>query len=295
MGHALTIMDQQPDELFQACRFGKVKQVKRIVMNGSADLNKCSLWKLPTEAGGPCELISVTPLYMAVVKNHPAIVKCLTKAGARVDMPFHGGTLLGLTASMGFIEVARVLMKAGADCNTAVEGGWGPLHLAAGEGHSEMVRCLLEGGSDVNFLSPDGSTPLGAAALEGSDDVARILIAAGADVEKLSERQGVGTLTPLWLAAENGHTSVVRVLLNAGARPDNAGTALQGCTPLLIGAVKGHMEVVRILLEGGADITGGEGPWVSPLFQAASCGHVDVVEFLLSQGATDLDALVGVL
>ena len=55
---------------------------------------------------------------------------------------------------------------------------------AAGAGHIEVARLLLEAGADEDMASTFGATALRCAAEEGHVAVARLLLEAGADKRK---------------------------------------------------------------------------------------------------------------
>jgi len=59
----------------------------------------------------------------------------------------------------GHIEVAQVLLAAGADLNTTNRDGT-PLHFAAYKGRAEVAQILLAAGADVNVRDKFGCTPL---------------------------------------------------------------------------------------------------------------------------------------
>jgi ankyrin repeat protein len=55
------------------------------------------------------------------------------------------------------------------------------LHHAAGRGHVDIAELLLAAGATVDKRAHDGSTPLHEAALGGHLKIVRLLVAAGAD------------------------------------------------------------------------------------------------------------------
>ena len=63
----------------------------------------------------------------------------------------------------GHLDVARLLIEAGADIDKAVDGGYTPLYIASQEGHLEVVKTLLDSGADATLATKDGVTPLKAA------------------------------------------------------------------------------------------------------------------------------------
>jgi len=77
----------------------------------------------------------------------------------------------------------RLLLRKGADVNTANIVGNTALHAACSRGHSEIIRLLIEHGANVNARNNSGLTPLHRACREGKPAAARLLMASGACVE----------------------------------------------------------------------------------------------------------------
>jgi ankyrin repeat protein len=87
-----------------------------------------------------------SPLMMAALKGHTALVKELIARGADVNKP-----------------------------------GWAPLHYAATGGHLDVMELLLENYAFIDAESPNGTTPLMMAAMYGSTAAVKLLLDAGAD------------------------------------------------------------------------------------------------------------------
>jgi ankyrin repeat protein len=146
-----------------------------------------------------------------------AAVKALLDAGARVDeVDVWGGTALRSALGSNNVDVAQVLLDAGADVNNYIDGPMGDSHgntlLAEAvfwyslTNDPTMIALLLERGADVNYRSPspfrgmcgaagypectfEGQTALTRAAANGLYDVVRLLLDHGAD-PNLSRRDG---------------------------------------------------------------------------------------------------------
>ena len=87
-----------------------------------------------------------SPLMLASLKGHTALVKKLIARGADVNKP-----------------------------------GWAPLHYAATSGHLEIIEVLLEHHAFIDAQSPNGTTPLMMAAHYGTPAAVKLLLEQGAD------------------------------------------------------------------------------------------------------------------
>jgi ankyrin repeat protein len=93
-----------------------------------------------------------SPLMMASLKGHAALVKKLIARDAHVNKP-----------------------------------GWAPLHYAATGGHLEIMRILLEEHAFIDAESPNKTTPLMMAAHYGSTAAVQLLLEEGADATMRNE------------------------------------------------------------------------------------------------------------
>ena len=72
--------------------------------------------------------------------------------------PDFGQTALWWTALHGNLDMAEVLIRAGADVDLADKDGWVPLSVAAFYGHVDVVKALLSAGADPSKEVEDGDT-----------------------------------------------------------------------------------------------------------------------------------------
>lgn len=83
-----------------------------------------------------------TPLMEASREGHIQVVKCLIKAGAKVNAKTEETqeTALTLSACGGFTDVVSILVEGGADIEL---GASTPLMEAAQEGHYPIVKYAI--------------------------------------------------------------------------------------------------------------------------------------------------------
>jgi ankyrin repeat protein len=132
-----------------------------------------------------------TALTYAVFQNDPLLVSYLLQASANPNSfaeTSMRSTALDIAVSMGSVEIALLLCKAGAELNGERSE---LLQRAAQRGDAEMVAVLLDYGAeidhiptqcDLDWLKPR-STALHEACSSGSRAVILMLIERGADIE----------------------------------------------------------------------------------------------------------------
>jgi ankyrin repeat protein len=69
-------------------------------------------------------------------------------------------TPLHWAASIGQLEIVKLLLEHAKDRNSADKNGETPLHIAESNGQLEIVKLLLEHAKDKNPAAKDGKTGL---------------------------------------------------------------------------------------------------------------------------------------
>jgi uncharacterized protein len=173
----------------------------------------------------------------------------------------HSKTGLHWAAKNDRLEVARVLLDAGADIEARTCWGASPLDWAATMGSSRVAQLLLSRGAT-------GFTLIQAAAL-GKLDHVKAALASGGDLSihrRTAAPQAPDDHWPadsahilgdvlgdaLYAAARNGHRAVVEYLLECGAGIDAKGVF--GGTGLHWAAINGHAGTVVLLIARGANL-----------------------------------------
>jgi ankyrin repeat protein len=119
--------------------------------------------------------------------------------------------------ALGDAKIAREMLQAGADPNKPCKEGFDgvtPLVMTVGVSRSvEVASLLLDAGADVNDEWSEDTTPIFETTADQFYDLAKLLVTRGANV---NVRMGNG-LTPLMFAARNGASKCVELFLDAGA------------------------------------------------------------------------------
>ncbi|RUS75226.1 hypothetical protein EGW08_017016, partial [Elysia chlorotica] len=161
-----------------------------------------------------------------------------------------------------------------------------PLHYAAKHGFVEIADLLVKFGAEVNAklsVSEKQSTPLMLAAASGHLSMARLLVENGAVVEQ-QDRMGC---TALVYACKNGATSVLTYFLRLGAQADRADNS--GNTPIHYAAAYGWLLTLRTLLDAGVDPNVHNMWRTTPVSVAYLKSHFGIVQELLTCGKVDID------
>ena len=184
----------------------------------------------------------------------------------------------------GFVDDVAKQIADGADVNERVAGRGTPLILAATYGHLEIATLLLDAGADVNrreTRSPRDlmRTPLTAAARNGHLEIAELLLDNGARVDAAP----TGDATALMEAADNDHEGIVALLLDRGA---DVNLAIDGDGNAIIAAARGgNVDIAIRIVAAGANVNDGVPGDGNALIMAVRAGDRAMVEYLLSQGA----------
>ena len=208
-----------------------------------------------------------TPLHIVAAMVEEAtmsvnIAKALINAGANLNPQLGrpntfafgvGRTPLHTASSVNHIEMARLLIKHGANVNAKDESDNSPLHLAIYEGHGKLAKLLIESGAYVDSRNYNGNLPIQVAAFAGLPEVIKLLIEAGSPV---NDQDQVGD-TPLHDAALQGQVEAAQVLLEAGADVNIKNNA--GKTPLDLARQHGHGNVAAVLQAAGGSASGAPG------------------------------------
>ena len=253
-----------------------------------------------------------TALMYAARAGHADIAAALLAAGAQPNVATRLGAAPPFippnsVAGFGFgVGILRGGVPADRGRREPAQGGMTPLHYAARHNNVEVAKLLLKAGASIDAREANDITPLLMAISNNNMQAAHLLLASGADVNA-TDWYG---RTPLWEAVnvrnlyvhnatfKNGIDrppvlELIRALLAAHANV-NARTKetppfrnhlleitgslewvdFTGQTPFLTAALAGDVTVMKLLLENGADPKINTFQGTSPLMAAAGVNWV---------------------
>jgi ankyrin repeat protein len=289
-------------------RSGSVESVK-LLLTQDADVNARDVRR------------GQTALMWAASRQHPEVARVLTEYGAdanlKTKMPDDVTPREFITYGVKKRDPTRTDIIGDDEVHleiTSSQGGFSALMFAARKGDIEMAKILVAAGADVNVSSAEYGNALVVAAVNNNKDFAQFLLSQKAD-PNVNDRWG---FTPLHYSLHSGinvmSTSrksiptdinwhkpnmpeLVESLLQHGADPNTrvihgfppfntpayartTGNAMPeirqpGATPFLLAAASFDVSLMRLLVSHGADplLTTDEG--TTPLMLAAGMGRHD--------------------
>jgi ankyrin repeat protein len=247
----------------------------------------------------------------AAMEGNKDAVRSLVQRKADVNAPqVDGTTALHWAVEANDLEMADVLIRAGANVSVTNREGVMPMQLAAMNGNAAMLERLIKAGAKVNApLDPSGDTALMMAARTGKADAVKVLLDNSAQVDA---KETWGDTTALMWAVAEGHHAVVKLLIDRGADvnartkfvPSATGRGFEGATPvagkpnqaveehssglltpLMFAAREGDLESARLLVAARAQVNVTDGDGKNALALAIFNGGYDFASFLIDNHA----------
>jgi ankyrin repeat protein len=217
----------------------------------------------------------VSPIALAAIEGRKDVIPVLLSGGVAVDV--------FAAAAMGDAQRVTTFVRSNpALVQERTFDGKTPLHFSRGV---EVAQVLLTAGAEIDAIDDAGVTPLQWISNTGKHKpVCRYLIAQGAkaDASDIFWACSYGDVAAVLRFLE-ADASLVHA-----RRPPGPGihTSWVGRTPLHEAAVRGEAEIGRLLIERGADVNARGGNHdATPLHIAAVCGHRELVDLLLRANA----------
>jgi len=287
------------------------QEIATLMLDHKADPNGC--WLLPRSKGRSSRGTSSTKervippcvIEYAVSSQSPRFLRLVIDRGARVKGGA-GARALAAAANAGNMEMARMLVEAGAPVNDVPESGSDlgsktpALGAAIAGGHEDMIAYVRALPGAREFAAPSRASGLASAvsrwiggqggltaaeqsfmsaAQTGDVEALEAAIAEGVQVDRL----GDDGKSALIRASGAGHVAAVELLLKAGADPSLMNG---GVTALHVAATDGHLEVIRVLVQAKANVNRRSSDTSdTPLMAAVKAEKPEVVRALIDAGA----------
>lgn len=236
----------------------------------------------------------LSPLMVASIKDHPAVVDLLLEHGADMSHTHKmtGYNSLHMCTVLGHNECVVKHIQRIASINSQTSDGISSLHIAAFNGHKELVKVLVHGGANVNIQATTMLSLMDNAFLDESAihsifvGIKSLMVTRDVDIVELLLVHGANPITmysklnALNLAAYNGYKDIVEVLLEHGT----SNTSM-GISPLSTAAMSTHQhsyEIMNTLLQ-YEDINNRDPYYddATPLMMAIIHGNLKMVQLLL--------------
>lgn len=152
------------------------------------------------------------------------LLKRLIAEGLDVNANFGMGTPLKYAAWGGHRDAVQFLLERAAKVDAPEDGGRTPLRYAAwgswkhNQASLEVARVLIKNGADVNSRADNGFTPLHEAAMRGSKEITELLLEHGAEASTMVSSGSHKGKTPLDLALQGKHTDIIDILRKHGSK-----------------------------------------------------------------------------
>lgn len=254
------------------------------------------------------DILSDTPLHLAICKNYCTVVKILLEKGADKSVKnTQGETPLHVSCKTENIVITKLLLEQNAAPDIPDVYSSTPLHISVEKECLEIVQLLLNHNAPVNAYTfktdYEGFTPLHISVIKKNVEITKILLENKANINaplssinnKFHEFPFMmfKGYTPVHLAIESNEVKIVKLIFES--QKGNIKTDLQGLTLLQLAIEIGNLEIIEILLNSGSNVNFysnidyciGQ----TPLHMAIYKKDIRVVKSLLEKGA-NIDASI---
>ncbi len=199
-----------------------------------------------------------------------------------ISLPTQAQSLHEAAAS-GDVATVTKLVEAKVPLDEKDSGGQTALLIAVQNNQVNVANILIEAGANINAQANNRDTPWLLAGASGRTEIIRAMIPVGPDFS-IRNRYGGNALIP---ACERGHVETIALLLTT--RIDLNHVNNLGWTCLLEIVILGdggerHQRAAELVLAAGADPNLADGNDVTPLAHARARGQGKVAEIIAKAG-----------
>ncbi|VTT56479.1 unnamed protein product, partial [Fusarium fujikuroi] len=193
----------------------------------------------------------------------------------------NGSSFIYTTLINSHVNIAKLLVDAGASPSAKNVQGYTPLHVAARWSSGETVEFLLSCGVSIADRDLVDRSALEIAVIWGDFTTLEVMLSRKDEIERMEYEPD---LHPVNLAVENENKRCLALLLSHGFNP-NVVTP-KGDTALRMAIQARRLDICKMLLESDADPDLTPDKVNTPLIQAISEGDLDIVKLLIENKAT---------
>ncbi|MCP5062773.1 MAG: hypothetical protein GY936_09940 [Ignavibacteriae bacterium] len=224
--------------------------------------------------------VGVNLLTHAVMTKDLNIVKLFIDKGADPNLQNNTSsqsTPLMMATNDETIEIARHLIRSGADINLQDKNGDPAIHWSAYSGEIDLTKLLLDKGAKTNLKSIHADGVMQVALKEWQDSIVTLLIEYDKGIIIVNQKN-----KPLIDAVRKNDIQSVEKYLNKknSNTIDEAGTSL-----LIIASKNGYINIVKLLLQNGANINAMNLAGHTALNKAVWLKKNRIAKYLIEQGA----------
>lgn len=281
-------------EIHKAAVNCDLSKLKQFIKKG-IDINSYD-----TEPGSDYEYPKGTPLHWAVRADQKEAVLFLIKNGADINAKTDDGVSLMVETPLDYavwqrnLELAKILLHAGANVEGACHKFHWPLLAAIVNEDFKMAKLLLDYGADLYKTGSDDYTVLHMAVLKHKINSVKYLLSIGFNVNA----PGFGTDggTALHVTVRREDIEIAKILIEHNA--DLNIIDYKGYTPLTLAVEKNEENFIKLFIEKGANVnecgshlteSGNylpeNNPLNAPLHIAVKMGNLNYINLLLKAGA----------
>ena len=194
-----------------------------------------------------------TALHEAAGYCHTDTVRTLITWKANVNKVVKDQSPLTGAAINGCVEVALLLLDAGADVNVTANGGMQPLIWAVKTGRTSTVKLLLERGANIAIHGYKGESALMAAVSWRTSnlEIVELLIRYNSPVNQRDDKGWTALMHAVNRQSESQRLEMIKQLLVSGA--DAKLISKDKTTALKIAQYKKNQPVISLLQQFGAE------------------------------------------
>ncbi len=198
---------------------------------------------------------------------------------------------LHLSLSLGYMEIAELLIENGFSIDQKNAQGDSALHVYSAAGNISVVQWLLDNRAEVNLKNKRGRTPFFLALRAYKADIVEMLLKAGADIAIKDDNDDhaiFDIIEDLTLEIEEKPRleqacNMVGMLVKAGMDVNMKNSAGESLFMKTCSAK--YPDLVQLMLSHGANINERDNMEKTPLQHAVSSGNIRITELLIAAGA----------